>query len=114
MHSQTYHSSIQYWRRKELVKSRPLVVAIISIIVIVSTTTIFLFQSGILSNSNSTLNFYVFGDSQGYQGGLEQIVDIANEHKPDFVFHCGDLTPFGQENQYTDVLAVIDGLSTPF
>jgi predicted phosphodiesterase len=98
----------------ELVKTHTLAVAIVSIIVIVSATTVFLLQSCFLFNSNDTLNFYVCGDSQGYQGGLEQIVTIANEYRPNFVFHCGDLTPFGQENQYTDVLTTLDGLNVPF
>ena len=35
------------------------------------------------------LNFYVFGDSQGYQGGISQIITSANENNPDFIFHCG-------------------------
>ena len=54
------------------------------------------------STDDQVLNFYVFGDSQGYQGGISQIVASANENNPDFIFHCGDLTPFGQENQYLD------------
>jgi predicted phosphodiesterase len=74
---------------------------------------ILFFQSTIPPAIDDTLNFYVFGDSQGYQGGLEQIVTIANEYRPDFVFHCGDLTPFGQENQYADVLAVLDEFTVP-
>jgi predicted phosphodiesterase len=95
-------------------KTRPLVVALVSMIVIASATTVLILQSNIFSNSNGILNFYVFGDSQGYQGGLEQIVAIANKYRPDFVFHCGDLTPFGQGNQYTDVLNALDGLNVPF
>jgi 3',5'-cyclic AMP phosphodiesterase CpdA len=71
------------------------------------------FQSNNFSNSKKKLNFFVFGDSQGYQGGLEQLVAIANEYRPDFVFHCGDLTPFGQEHQYIDVLTTLDGLDVP-
>jgi predicted phosphodiesterase len=39
----------------------------------------------------NTISFYVLGDSQGYQGGIEQVVAAANENRPDFVFHCGDL-----------------------
>jgi 3',5'-cyclic AMP phosphodiesterase CpdA len=87
--------------------------ALVSMIVIVSATTVFLLQSTIFSNSDDTLNFFVFGDSQGYQGSLEQIVAVANEYRPDFVFHCGDLTPFGQENQYADVLAILDMFNVP-
>lgn len=62
---------------------------------------------------DDTINFYVFGDSQGYQGGVEQIVTAANLHRPDFLFHCGDLTPFGQENQYQAVKAVLDQSLVP-
>jgi len=62
---------------------------------------------------DDTINFYVFGDSQGYQGGVEQIVTTANLHRPDFLFHCGDLTPFGQENQYQAVKAVLDQSFVP-
>jgi predicted phosphodiesterase len=58
--------------------------------------------------------FYVLGDSQGYQGGLAKVVTDANEERPEFVFHCGDLTPFGQETQYLDVLAVTSSLTVPF
>ncbi len=62
---------------------------------------------------DSTLNFYVFGDSQGYQGGLEQIIATANELRPDFLFHCGDLTSLGYENQYQDVKTVLDQSLVP-
>jgi predicted phosphodiesterase len=81
--------------------------------VIANVAVTFLFQLNDFSNSDDILNFFVFGDSQGYRGGLEQIVTMANEYEPDFVFHCGDLTPFGQENQYNDVLAVLDGFNVP-
>jgi predicted phosphodiesterase len=57
--------------------------------------------------------FYVFGDSQGYQGSLEQIAATANQERPDFVFHCGDLTPFGQENQYQAVLEALSMFQVP-
>lgn len=59
------------------------------------------------------LNFYVFGDSQGYQGGLEQIAISANQEGVDFVFHCGDLTPFGQETQYLAVEAALSQFQMP-
>ncbi|MHA1769726.1 MAG: metallophosphoesterase [Candidatus Thorarchaeota archaeon] len=62
------------------------------------------------------LNFYVFSDSQGYQGSLEQIAQIAQiaqTNQPDFVFHCGDLTPFGQENQYSAVLSALSRFPVP-
>ena len=62
---------------------------------------------------DNVVNFYVFGDSQGYQGGIEQIVTTANLQKPDFIFHCGDLTPFGQENQYEAVIAALDQSLVP-
>jgi 3',5'-cyclic AMP phosphodiesterase CpdA len=62
---------------------------------------------------DDSINFYVFGDSQGYQGGVEQIVTSANIHRPDFLFHCGDLTPFGQENQYQAIKTVLDQSLVP-
>ena len=93
-------------------KNQSIIVALV-IVVLAGATTIFLFQSIIPLTTDDTLNFYIFGDSQGYQGSLEQIVAIANEYRPDFVFHCGDLTPFGQENQYTDVLAVLNNFNVP-
>lgn len=61
-----------------------------------------------------SLTFYILGDSQGYQGSLEEIIDAANEENPRFVFHCGDLTPFGQEIQYQEVLSHINRLQTSF
>ncbi|MFW9919040.1 MAG: metallophosphoesterase [Candidatus Thorarchaeota archaeon] len=63
---------------------------------------------------NSTIEFYVLGDSQGYQGALATIVEDANENHPAFVMHCGDLTPFGQETQFQEVLETIEPLSVPF
>ncbi|NWF95407.1 MAG: metallophosphoesterase [Candidatus Thorarchaeota archaeon] len=66
------------------------------------------------SSSKETLNMFVFGDSQGYQGGLEEIVRSANIYSPDFIFHCGDLTPFGQPNQYEAALSVLNQSRVPF
>ncbi|MHA1906787.1 MAG: metallophosphoesterase family protein [Candidatus Thorarchaeota archaeon] len=66
------------------------------------------------SLQNDSLTFYVLGDSQGYQGGLTEVVTAANQNAPDFVFHCGDLTPFGQETQYQNVLDTVTGLAVPF
>lgn len=89
-------------------------IAIVMAILIGSATVIGMFWFNTTNESSSSLNFYVLGDSQGYNGGLAQVVTSANENQPDFVFHCGDLTPFGQENQYADVIDVIDDLSVPF
>lgn len=86
-----------------------LVFSVITILIVSSTAAI-LFLG--MSNDDS-INFYVFGDSQGYQGGVEQIVTAANLHRPEFIFHCGDLTPFGQENQYQDIKAVLDQSIVP-
>ncbi len=66
------------------------------------------------STESDNLTFYVLGDSQGYQGGLAEIVSAANENSPRFVFHCGDLTPFGQETQYQSVLDTVSTLTVPF
>ncbi|MHA2425443.1 MAG: metallophosphoesterase family protein [Candidatus Thorarchaeota archaeon] len=66
------------------------------------------------STASDNLTFYVLGDSQGYQGGLADVVSTANENSPSFVFHCGDLTPFGQETQYQSVLDTVSGLTVPF
>lgn len=63
--------------------------------------------------SSDSIRFYVFGDSQGYQGGMQQIVLSANENRPDFLFHCGDLTPFGQENQYVSFTQALHNLTIP-
>ncbi|MBN2228153.1 MAG: metallophosphoesterase [Candidatus Thorarchaeota archaeon] len=81
------------------------------IIILVSTTTA-LFLLGI-NEDDSPLNFYVFGDSQGYQGGVEQIVTIANSLRPDFLFHCGDLTPFGGDTQYQAIMSEFNQCSAP-
>ena len=38
----------------------------------------------------------------------------ANQEQPDFLFHCGDLTPLGQESQYQSLLTVTGDLAVPF
>ncbi len=63
--------------------------------------------------SDSSLTFYVLGDSQGYQGGVQQVVAAANKERPGFVFHCGDMTPFGQDNQYVSFVKALDNLTLP-
>ncbi len=60
------------------------------------------------------IQFYVLGDSQGYTGGLREVIDAANLYRPDFVFHLGDLTPCGQESQYDSLEDVLSGLTVPF
>ena len=65
--------------RKQIV----VVFSIITILV-VSSIAVVLF----LGTPDDSINFYVFGDSQGYQGGIEQIVTTANLNRPDFIFHC--------------------------
>jgi len=87
-----------------------LVLSITAILLVSTTVAVVLFLS---SEDSTTLNFYVFGDSQGYQGGIEQIVAAANQYRPQFIFHCGDLTSFGQENQYQDIKAVFDLAQVP-
>lgn len=86
-----------------------LVFSVITILLVSSTAAIYFLGM----TEDDTLNFYVFGDSQGYQGGVEQIVTAANLHRPDFLFHCGDLTPFGQENQYQTIKTVLDQSIVP-
>jgi len=86
-----------------------LVLSVITIL-LVSSTAVVLFLG---MPEDDSINFYVFGDSQGYQGGVEQIVTAANLHRPEFIFHCGDLTPFGQENQYQDIKTVLDQSIVP-
>ncbi|TFG33481.1 hypothetical protein EU528_00640 [Candidatus Thorarchaeota archaeon] len=86
-----------------------LVLSVITIIVL-SSTAVVLFLG---TSDDGTINFYVFGDSQGYQGGVEQIVTTANLYRPDFLFHCGDLTPFGQENQYQAIKTVLEQSLVP-
>jgi predicted phosphodiesterase len=91
---------------------RRIIALVFSVIVILSVSSItMVFFLGM--TDDDSINFYVFGDSQGYQGGIEQIVTAANIHRPDFIFHCGDLTPFGQENQYQAVKAVLDQSLVP-
>lgn len=89
-----------------------LVAVVLITMVSISAITIALLQSYDPPEADQ-LNFYVFGDSQGYQGGLQQIVASANDYRPDFVLHCGDLTPFGTETQYSSVVDVLDGLEVP-
>ena len=86
--------------------------AVVVILVVASMSIIGLYQ--ILGpEDDSVLNFYVFGDSQGYQDGILEIAEIANQERPDFVFHCGDLTPFGQSNQYEEVISALDTFTVP-
>ena len=80
-------------------------------IVLIGTGSIVFFLS--IKQDNSTLNFYVFGDSQGYQGGLEQIIATANKFRPDFLFHCGDLTSLGYNSQYQEAKTVLDQSHVP-
>lgn len=61
----------------------------------------------------SEFNFLVFGDSQGYQGGLNEIASIVEGNLPAFAFHCGDLTPFGQRHQYEEVYRALQNISIP-
>ncbi len=65
------------------------------------------------TSSKSPLNFYVFGDSQGYQGSIETIVATAQQSRPNMLFHCGDITPFGQEEQYQRFDDATRNLSVP-
>ncbi len=59
------------------------------------------------------LNFFVLGDSQGYQGSIEEIIATANMARPNMLFHCGDITPFGQEKQYQRFDDTAVNLSVP-
>jgi 3',5'-cyclic AMP phosphodiesterase CpdA len=86
--------------------------AVVTIFIMASVSIIGLYQL-IKPENDSTLNFYVFGDSQGYQDGIIEIAAIANLERPDFVFHCGDLTPFGQTAQYDEVVSALDIFTTP-
>ena len=79
----------------------------------VSTTNLTAYVHLFTPNTTENLNFFVFGDSQGYQGGIEQIVDSANVNQPDFIFHCGDITPFSTEIQYKDVINSLTNLTVP-
>nr|KXH72712.1 MAG: hypothetical protein AM325_01425 [Candidatus Thorarchaeota archaeon SMTZ1-45] len=85
---------------------------IITILIMTSVSFIGLYQL-IEPDANPILNFYVFGDSQGYQEGIIEIAEIANQETPDFVFHCGDLTPFGQPNQYDEVISALELFTVP-
>lgn len=98
-------------QRNFMERQRVALVLSITIILLVGTTSAIFFL-GMLKD-DSALNFYVFGDSQGYQGGLEQIVETANILRPDFLFHCGDLTSLGYEDQYQEVKSVLDQSVVP-
>ena len=63
--------------------------------------------------TTDNLEFYVFGDSQGYQKGIYEIAEDALTDQPDFVFHLGDLTPFGQQNQYEAVSTALHQFHVP-
>ncbi len=91
---------------------RPMALAL-SIIVLLAGITLGIIYLNSNSNNDTILSFYVFGDSQGYQEGISQVATIANSHSPDFVFHCGDLTPFGQESQYQAVISTLDEFDMP-
>ncbi len=86
--------------------------AAIAIFVVASVSILGLYQYMGLQD-DSVLSFYVFGDSQGYQDGILEIAEIANQERPNFVFHCGDLTPFGQSNQYDEVISALDTFTVP-
>ncbi|TFF86996.1 hypothetical protein EU519_00065 [Candidatus Thorarchaeota archaeon] len=67
-----------------------------------------------MATSNvSLLKFYVLGDSQGYQGSVKDIVATANQDHPAMLFHCGDITPFGQQDQYQRFDDAVANLSVP-
>ncbi len=87
--------------------------ALLIAIIIVMTGVSFIGLYQPIGPDESVLNFYVFGDSQGYQDGLLEIAEIANLEGPDFVFHCGDLTPFGQPNQYDEVITALETFTVP-
>jgi predicted phosphodiesterase len=93
-------------------EQRKLILAGALIIVLIVSTTVMVLSFN-SSRNTDTLNFYVFGDSQGYQGGVEQIIATANMYKPQFIFHCGDLTSFGLQSQYQDIKAVLDQSQVP-
>jgi predicted phosphodiesterase len=90
-----------------------LAISSIFVIMLVSTTAVLLINSQHNLLEDETLNFYVFGDSQGYQGAIEEIAALANIYHPDFVVHCGDLTSFGQEDQYVTVSQALDVFEVP-
>ncbi|MFW9794779.1 MAG: metallophosphoesterase [Candidatus Thorarchaeota archaeon] len=83
------------------------------VIVLAGVSIIGLYQLGLNPVNDSILNFYVFGDSQGYQDGILEISEIANQENPDFALHCGDLTPFGQSGQYAEVISALESFSVP-
>ncbi len=93
-------------------KQQRYALAVVTILVVASVSIIGLYQI-FVPDDDSILNFYVFGDSQGYQDGILEIAEIANLEQPDFVFHCGDLTPFGQSNQYDEVISALDTFTVP-
>lgn len=64
-------------------------------------------------NSGSALEFVALGDSQGYQGGIQETLTALKSFSPDFLFHCGDLTPFGQDNQYMQVSEALENSTIP-
>ncbi|TFG15323.1 hypothetical protein EU537_01500 [Candidatus Thorarchaeota archaeon] len=64
-------------------------------------------------NDDSNLEFLVLGDSQGYQGGIQETTTALSSFSPDFLFHCGDLTPFGLDTQYSEVSGALDNSSVP-
>ena len=53
------------------------------------------------------------GKGRAGQGDHNIQAEIANLERPDFVFHCGDLTPFGQDNQYAEVVSALDTFTVP-
>lgn len=83
------------------------------VVMLASVSIIGLYQLTANPVRNSILNFYVFGDSQGYQDGILEIAEVANLENPDFVLHCGDLTPFGQPNQYAEVVSALETFTIP-
>jgi 3',5'-cyclic AMP phosphodiesterase CpdA len=64
-------------------------------------------------SDDSALEFVVLGDSQGYQGGIQETTTALKSFSPDFLFHCGDLTPFGLDTQYREVSRALDNSSVP-
>jgi 3',5'-cyclic AMP phosphodiesterase CpdA len=91
-------------------QGQALVIGIVVVVASVSIASLYQFTN---TPSKDFINFYVFGDSQGYQDGILQIADIANLERPDFVIHCGDLTPFGQPSQFSEVISALDAFSVP-
>jgi len=87
-------------------------IAVLAIVLVASVSIIGLYQL-LGTEDDSILNFYVFGDSQGYQDGIIEIAVISNLQRPDFVFHCGDLTPFGQAAQYDEVVSALELFTAP-